>query len=267
MKRSLDSTFDGSKSEIKFQRQFPHVDGNYAGHINIPILGNAMSKLQSLALSRWKAANPSNASMVASSDCHISLSKSFVLRSHQIQPFLASLSETFNTLFQASSPSSLSEDHMVDVYSDSFTLDNDTKSRRFLCVEVDDFKESLKTLVKQVDCVMSDYQKEKYYMDPKFHISIGSYPTFDGNEGESIQDKKEDGDGSDKEENGDDETKEGDKTYYICTSDVDEDDMEENEEWKLPVSVSTIRCIIGDKHYLYRIGHDKAFSQQQQKHK
>ena len=113
-------------------------------------------------------------------DPHISISRPFALRSHQIQPFVALLASevvrAFGLAGTCIDKGSSAAATYVDISSRVYTLYNDTGRRGFLCLPVErDYSKVLPILVKATDAALRAFQKEGYYEGARFHISIASF--------------------------------------------------------------------------------------------
>jgi len=109
LKRGLDviSTSSCAGQNKVFKRNFEHVDGNWASHVYLPVKANtklkhvihsATSSIKN-ELSNLYMPMPSPLPLplpllVTDSEHHISLSKVFILRAHQIESFVAKLSKS-----------------------------------------------------------------------------------------------------------------------------------------------------------------------------
>ena len=74
---------DDEICDIQFVRAFPHVKGNWPSHVYIQI-NPSFSLFPSI---------PSSPALLPREDWHISLSKPFVLKKSQIDPFVSKLKQ------------------------------------------------------------------------------------------------------------------------------------------------------------------------------
>ena len=98
---------------------------------------------------------------IAGDDIHLSLSRAFALRQHQVGPFTRALREALAA--QGCFWSTVAG-HTV------FT--NDDGSRSFVALLVEDLGAEIGALFSAVDGVMRSYSKQTYYDDPTPHISV-----------------------------------------------------------------------------------------------
>ncbi|KAJ1390381.1 hypothetical protein B484DRAFT_409022 [Ochromonadaceae sp. CCMP2298] len=82
----------------KFVRNFEHVDGNWAGHVYLRGDYSSLWNLSALCLEHCWALDGDEMEMEPIHEPHLSLSKPFVLRSHQIEPFLLELGLRIGTM-------------------------------------------------------------------------------------------------------------------------------------------------------------------------
>eukprot|EP01038_Epipyxis_sp_PR26KG_P016380 gene16380-22330_t len=169
---------DGNETKNKttvFKRNFEHIDGNWPGIIYLTADNpEKLSKIASLCindiLSQLCDKNHDlhgiNHQMVVESSPHLSLSKPFVLRSHQIQPFIKSLESRILSIQRLS----------MQICSEYHLLLNDAKNRLFVSLRIEDFHSLLKKLVNSCDETLKMFDQPTYYKDPIFHISIASFP-------------------------------------------------------------------------------------------
>lgn len=210
-------------------RSFAHVNGNWASHIYLCLNVNAEVK-QSLSIYKKKVLvhqphrkwfwmdeeeeednschlprSPSSPSS-PSTELHMSLSKTFCLRSHQICAFIDHLTfavrqaptskQSHSPLeaVQASSEARAAEDlelhrhtqtssavHSSDSRSSGAVelqgliyFENEEKTRSFACVPVVDSDRSLVLdLISRVDTVLRAFNLPTYYLNPTPHVSFG----------------------------------------------------------------------------------------------
>lgn len=84
-----------------FKRAFGHVEGNWPSHVYLSISQTKKIKLlQQACIKHYENLIDTDSTIVHKDDgnLHISLSKPFVLRHHQIEPFLKSLSQKIRVL-------------------------------------------------------------------------------------------------------------------------------------------------------------------------
>ena len=147
-------------------RSFPHVEGNWATHVFIPIPASA-SLLQLLAEcgSELQPAGLPFTPLPASA-LHLSLSRTVVLRFHQIQPFTSALTSSLSSVLPLPAPLLLS------LASLRFYT-NDQRTRSFCSLAVQGGEASVLQLIRRVDGVMREFGLEVYYERPSLHVTCG----------------------------------------------------------------------------------------------
>ncbi|KAH7885136.1 U6 snRNA phosphodiesterase Usb1 [Phlebopus sp. FC_14] len=160
-------------------RTTPHVEGQYAAYIYVPLVLRPRQALYTLvedALAFSRASVPSlcaigrqddnsqNESTSAASnrlELHISLSRPLFLRAHQIEDFkraikqVASSQDPFNASFATFSE-----------------LTNDERTRMFLALEVGAGHAELSHCLHCFGPILQSLRQKEFYLDPKFHASI-----------------------------------------------------------------------------------------------
>jgi hypothetical protein len=151
-------------ARMAFVRNFDHVDGNWAGHLSFS--GNNLrisSIISVVSLFRGLKAfiDTITCHYLTSSECdpskfvretslHISLSKSFILRHYQIDPFLLHLTSILPPpeMFDYSLIKLIIRRIHFDleIYCEYFICYNEAKTRKFLCIPVADHNSSLAKL-------------------------------------------------------------------------------------------------------------------------
>ena len=151
-KRQLTDSNDKG-SEQKFQRVFGHVDGNWPSHVRIN-LSSRIAKVAKPCLHHLQQ-HHDQYQVVEEKSPHISLSKPFVLRSHHIAPYIASLQRCLSQL----APEPL----CIDITAKYHVLVNETETRAFVCVPIDDRAEQFSKLIAAVDIAMTEFMQPVYY--------------------------------------------------------------------------------------------------------
>ncbi|XP_050398095.1 U6 snRNA phosphodiesterase 1 isoform X1 [Patella vulgata] len=139
-------------------RSFQHVAGNWATYVYIPFpsderfddfVQELMTCLQDLKFEKM-------------SDYHVSLSRTVTIRHHWIESLTQSLKiklMNFNRFICSTA---------------NFKFyTNDERTRTFLSLQVSDLGEKLKQLTCIVDESFQEFNLDKYYKNPSYHISIG----------------------------------------------------------------------------------------------
>ena len=149
----------GDPSECEGRvRSFPHVKGNWASF--------AFIKLSSVELIRevtkiiLKEFSDSKIKLIPFEDFHISLSRTVPVPYHWIHPLLSSL----RGLASRTRPFSVS-------FSGIRLLSNEEQTRKFVVLEVDIGEDTLTTLVRGVDGILSEYKLPLFYQPLSLHCS------------------------------------------------------------------------------------------------
>eukprot|EP01112_Ceratiomyxa_fruticulosa_P011552 TRINITY_DN3141_c0_g2_i2.p1 TRINITY_DN3141_c0_g2~~TRINITY_DN3141_c0_g2_i2.p1 ORF type:complete len:329 (-),score=72.09 TRINITY_DN3141_c0_g2_i2:225-1211(-) len=149
---------DPSKHQGRI-RQFPHVEGNYATFVYIPI--NLSSDTHNSLLT-IHTKYPNLQPFLPTDDTHISLSRTFPLLLHHIQPFVDSLSKTLKDVRQ------------FDVeFTDYKCFTNDQRTRSFVSLGVGTGSEFICKLIKRVDKIVAEFKGPVFYADPLPHMTFG----------------------------------------------------------------------------------------------
>lgn len=141
---------------LPWTRAFPHVDGNWPSHVNISIAGDAtFHALCSTLIDRVQGiAAAGGAALVAmgDADCHLSLSRPFVLTFDQIEPFVGALRAALKWRRR----------FFISLRGATILL-NDDKTRSFLALRVRDGEQEVINTVKCVDKCMKQFSLSTYY--------------------------------------------------------------------------------------------------------
>ncbi|XP_076449710.1 U6 snRNA phosphodiesterase 1-like isoform X2 [Babylonia areolata] len=138
-------------------RSFPHVEGNWASFVYIPV--SADERLNSFADKLLTVLQPLNFERM--DDLHISLSRTVCIRHHWISPLTESLKEKFQQLH-----SCYCDVGSVEMYT------NDEKSRTFISMEVNPEENNLMEYISVVDTCFREFDLPSFYENPSFHISL-----------------------------------------------------------------------------------------------
>ena len=172
-----------------FVRQFPHVDGQWACHVLIPVAPSPETRvLLPGALRRGErrvcasaargaqggsgaeAEDGEGPALVAIGRPHISLSRTFCLRYHQLEPF----HDVLRGAIEASGIGAFD----LQLGPRCRFLENDTGTRTFLSIVADGpGSDRALQLIRAVDVVLERFQQEPYYADAVVHSSIASLPS------------------------------------------------------------------------------------------
>jgi len=162
---------DREGKERKFVRTFEHVDGQWPSHVYVRFRSNRrLSKLMTRCVQHYRTSQKDSAlsdGIAVESDPHVSLSRPFSLRYHQIAPFIQQLACELKGIHKSS--------FTLPVYNEYTLLYNDSHTRQFVCVPIHDRTGDLGKLVAATDRTMKRFQKQCYYENPKFHVSVASF--------------------------------------------------------------------------------------------
>ena len=154
------STADAHDGRV---RSFPHVEGNWATHVFIPVPPSpSLSALLTECSSLLPPSLPFRP--LPPSSLHLSLSRTVTLRAHQ----LAAFAERLKGALAKFPPFAVLLSH-VRVYV------NDERTRSFSAVGVEG-GEQLLAAVRSVDGVMREWGKAEYYSSPSLHAAVGWRP-------------------------------------------------------------------------------------------
>jgi hypothetical protein len=171
-KRRAINDIEGGK---KFIRQFEHVEGNWPSSVfltlseEVSVPSDYVSNIIGHFIGAYNMQLPSyildNLVTMPIDKMHVSLSKPFTLRHHQIDYFINGLKNEVCVLYPLK----------YSVKPEYYILLNETKTRLFLCLPIDDqLQNNFPTLIQAIDSTLIKYKKEKYYTNPIFHISVAS---------------------------------------------------------------------------------------------
>ncbi|KAI8129505.1 U6 snRNA phosphodiesterase [Lucilia cuprina] len=152
-----DVSDDPSKHDGRI-RSFKHERGNWATYVYLPVDNNLLEDIQDICLDHLEE----KLNFKASSEMHISLTKTVVLQYHFIDSFISSLQNVLQPLESFT----VSFDNLK-VYT------NAEHTRTFLALKVDNlYFDKMFNILQKVDNVMKDFKLATFYEDPSFHISI-----------------------------------------------------------------------------------------------
>ncbi|KAL1693762.1 hypothetical protein GGG16DRAFT_123128 [Schizophyllum commune] len=151
-------------------RSVPHVDGQWACHVYVPVTLKPRSALRDVledAIQRAKTAKMSAFhtfwdAETPRPELHISLSRPIFLRAHQREDLkravkrVARETQGFSTSFTSFS-----------------VLTNDENTRAFLTVDVGAGHPELAAMTAKLTPFLRSIRQQEYYSDPKYHASIG----------------------------------------------------------------------------------------------
>ncbi|EKX53414.1 hypothetical protein GUITHDRAFT_48966, partial [Guillardia theta CCMP2712] len=145
-------------------RSFPHVEGNYAGFVFVSL--KQVPELQTLAMQVFDNARkklPSEVVLhrITLDEMHISLSRTLVVKRHQIQPLVNRLRKALHSI-----PSFHMKMSAVEL------LSNEEGTRSFVCMTVRPVEDEMLKIVKTTDEVLRSFKLQPYYEDMHFHASV-----------------------------------------------------------------------------------------------
>mmetsp|Transcript_2543 Transcript_2543/g.3226 ORF Transcript_2543/g.3226 Transcript_2543/m.3226 type:complete len:229 (+) Transcript_2543:112-798(+) len=143
-------------------RNFEHVDGNWPTHIYIPVpkavCEGDLEKSAFKILSGNSNLNPIH----PQADLHLSLSRCFTLREHQLEQFRNDLQDELENVSQ----------FKINFENECQIFLNDQKKTSFACALVNVGFENVCKVIDRVDQVLEQYRKQKYYENPMPHVSF-----------------------------------------------------------------------------------------------
>ncbi|XP_042869134.1 U6 snRNA phosphodiesterase-like [Penaeus japonicus] len=143
-------------------RSFAHERGNWASILYVPLhLGVFAASFASFIASLVAACQDHNLILTPSSDLHISLTRTLILRLHWIQP----LTEDLRAKLSKFSRFSLWL-HGLSVYV------NEERTRTFLGIRVCHGRNELDDIVSDIDSCIAEYRLPQFYKDGSYHVSI-----------------------------------------------------------------------------------------------
>ncbi|XP_064641539.1 U6 snRNA phosphodiesterase 1-like [Lineus longissimus] len=154
------NVFDDKAQHEGRTRQFKHERGNWATSVYIPVEGGASFEcfLQEVI----ECVQPTLGEMKPVDDFHISVSRTFPIRHHWIDPLTTSLRDCILNI----------QSFPCNFQHFKFYV-NDDESRSFLGLNVSGCEEEMKSLVGVVDSCLKEFRLPMYYEAPSFHMSIG----------------------------------------------------------------------------------------------
>jgi len=143
------------------------VEGNYPTFVYIPVTINDELR-QNFALLRGRAVQQNSHAfkeIIAEKEeeLHISLSRTFALREHQIEPFIEVLATNLKKQRKKFFVTLLGFEWFT----------NDEKTRSFFSLSLDTGLEKTLSLISGVDEVLKQFGLPLYYKDPRPHVTIG----------------------------------------------------------------------------------------------
>ncbi|KAK7115116.1 U6 snRNA phosphodiesterase 1-like [Littorina saxatilis] len=138
-------------------RSFPHVAGNWASYVFIPVPPD--ERLKSFVDQILVCLRPLNFERM--DNLHISLSRTVSIRHHWIQPLTESLKEQFQKQY-----SCICDIGPLKMYT------NDEKTRTFISLEVNVDDTNLVEYTSAVDSCFKQFNLPAFYQNPSFHISL-----------------------------------------------------------------------------------------------
>ena len=162
-----DTAEDGGPPKKRI-RNVPHEPGDWHAHVYIPVKETkAFRAVRKSALKRGRIPDILQLKSFhwdMHEDFHISLSREFVLKKHQIQPFVEGLKHEIEHMAPFS----------VAVMDDVAVHVNDFHTRSFLALKASGGSENVTRLIEHVNLVAQTFSVPSYYDDPSIHVSIAS---------------------------------------------------------------------------------------------
>mmetsp|Transcript_8315 Transcript_8315/g.12805 ORF Transcript_8315/g.12805 Transcript_8315/m.12805 type:complete len:245 (-) Transcript_8315:218-952(-) len=180
-------SLQGSKTTT-FQRNVPHIRGNWSGHVFSEFnedQANWLDECAEESIERFRCALERSgwSGDVMSHLCsglHISFTRPFFLQLASVQSFHDDLKDV------------LVYEHACSLSVETeIVLSNEEGTRSFFGWKLAD-NQWLKTITNHVDTVMAKYNQRKYYNPPIFHVSIASVSGAVPDEVQTILDNFED---------------------------------------------------------------------------
>ncbi|KIJ54880.1 hypothetical protein M422DRAFT_775091 [Sphaerobolus stellatus SS14] len=168
-------------------RTNPHVEGQFASYVYIPVpieSGSTLSRIIAKSLKEAQDVVPSiypivpemlsSAKDTDSLELHISLTRPVYLRHHQRDAFRDAVRKVAvsNSTFTAS-------------FATFATFDNDEKTRAFVALEVGAGHSELYRLTEALTPILRSLYQKEYYVEPRFHASFAWALLKSGVENES----------------------------------------------------------------------------------
>jgi len=145
-------------------RSFPHVDGNFPGFVFLSLArtpGLLEAAVEAVKLAKPLLGQGRTVHMLMSDEFHISLSRTFAVRRHQIEPMVQQLRMELR-----SQPEFGGRLEGVGLYT------NDERTRSFVGLRVSSGQEKISSLVRGVDRVMGRHKLQAFWPAHDFHVSV-----------------------------------------------------------------------------------------------
>ena len=194
MKRSFASSIGSTKAQQpQKSRRFKHVEGNWPCTVSIAFgsaedasdglsdddsederstLYDSVEALATSASPMLTSTFPDTAIFPSDRPLHVSLSHTFVLRHHQISPFLKALKKELST----------SVAYQLVLTNAIVQYTNQNKTRAFYALLAQGGSEATRVLIQHVNTVLLRMGQPVYHEHPDIHVSIGWSP-MSGREG------------------------------------------------------------------------------------
>ncbi|KAI0078224.1 hypothetical protein K474DRAFT_1771162 [Panus rudis PR-1116 ss-1] len=153
-------------------RTTPHVEGQYAAHVYVPVYieqGYRTSEVLQKIWCRSKQllplihfiGEPQSGADFGIIELHISISRPIYLRAHQREE----LKQAVRSIARSTNPFPLS-------FATFSELQNDEKTRTFLTLEVGAGHDQLQKLSNALVPTLRSFRQKEFYSEPRFHASI-----------------------------------------------------------------------------------------------
>jgi len=231
-------------------RSFPHVEGNYAGFVYVPlrgIEGIEAASVEATKIAQEVLTKKCLLHRIHVQDLHISVSRTFRLRRVQIKAVVDDLRRTLRALpcFDATVSG-------VDLYS------NEENTRSFVGLSLSVGATRMQTTTRAVDYALSTVPVEPFYDEMRFHVSVawfaGAVPQgvplvlvadtgLRGDQGRDEGCKAEQASGR---------AKDG-RAGTSCKGKAKDEQELQNARLRVSFSVKTIEAKIGAKKYSFKL--------------
>jgi len=158
-------------NNVVWERSKPHIPGNWATHVHVPITPSDPSIL--LQLQRQLEEDYCiSGSLIVLKEPHVSLSRHIVVHNNSVEPLVTKLTEAMKLL--PSRPITVLRDQIIVLYNDCDKSDKEDLKGTRRAFFAHPVVPTLHDLVQAIDDVLQQYQLPIYYQNPIFHVSIAS---------------------------------------------------------------------------------------------
>ncbi|KAI8324898.1 hypothetical protein GQ54DRAFT_295888 [Martensiomyces pterosporus] len=145
-----------------------HVKGGWSGHVYLDISAPPaqLQRLVARCMDRITACGKSAQPLRAIDSMHITLTRPFYLQEHQIPQVV---SELRRAVRDVRAPTI--------AFGGISTYANERRDRAFLALDVGFGREQVQQVLGCVDGVMERFGKRRFFSEPRFHVSMASFPS------------------------------------------------------------------------------------------